>query len=310
MATQKKPKRTETTQTKHSTSALDQDSPLTPLAYPELVFGLVGPVGVNLDPVIAVLARELKALSYTAKIIRLSKQIELFFRSDHSKESEDERITKLMDEGTRLREEGERGDAVALLGIAEIKRVRDEELHGKAERNAYILRSLKHPHEVETLRNVYGKGFFLISVYSPRDMRVTALAERISRSQFGNGSKARSKAEDMVERDEIEEDKSLGQDVKDAFPLADLFVDSRNRSSLEAQINRFLQLLFGNVFHTPTRDEHGMYHARSAALRSADLNRQVGAAIFRTEGDIVAVGCNEVPKAGGDLYWPGDKGDA
>ena len=139
---------------------------------------------------------------------------------------------------------------------------------------------------------------------------MNALAERISRSQFGNGSRARAKAEEMIERDELEESKSLGQDVKDAFPLADLFIDGRNRSSFEAQISRFLQLLFGNIFHTPTRDEHGMYHARSAALRSADLNRQVGAAIFRVEGDIISVGCNDVPKAGGDLYWPGDKGDA
>jgi cytidine deaminase len=286
------------------------DSPLTPRPHPELVFGLVGPVGVNIDPLISVLTRELKALHYKVKTIRLSKQIESFFGTNHSAESEGNRISKLMDEGTNLREVSERGDAVALLGIAEINRVRDEELHGKPESNAYILRSLKHPHEVETLRNVYGKGFFLISVYSPRDLRVTALAERISRSQYRSGGNARAKAEEIVERDEMEENKSLGQDVKDAFPLADLFVDGRNRPALEAQINRFLQLLFGNVFHTPTRDEHGMYHARSAALRSADMNRQVGAAILRTEGDLQAVGCNEVPKAGGDLYWPGDKGDA
>lgn len=163
-----------------------------------------------------------------------------------------------MDEGTKLRSESERGDAVALLGVMEIKRIRDEELNGSSESNAYILNSLKHPHEIETLRNIYGKGFFLISVYSPRDLRVTALADRILRSQFSSGTNARSKAEEIVERDEVEESTALGQDVKDAFPLADLFVDSRNRASLEKQINRFLELLFGNVFHTPTRDEHGV----------------------------------------------------
>lgn len=293
-----------------------QSSPLTPRPHPEIVFGLVGPVGVNLDPVVAVLSREFKALNYTANVVRLSKQIEKFLGTDHSKESEDERISNLMDEGTRLRMESGRGDAVALLAIAEISRLRDEDLDKKFERHSYILRSLKHPNEVETLRNVYGKGFFLISIYSPREARVAALTERISRSKFGKSSAdgkratARSKSEEMVERDELEESTSLGQDVKDAFPLADLFVDSRNRPALEAQVTRFLQLLFGNAYHTPTRDEHGMYHARSAALRSADLNRQVGAAIFRVEGDIVAVGCNDVPKAGGDLYWSGDKGDA
>lgn len=150
----------------------------------------------------------------------------------------------------------------------------------------------------------------MISVYSPRDVRVTELSERISKSQFGSGNSSRSKAEELVQRDEQEENISLGQDVKDAFPLADLFIDGRNRSSIDKQVSRFLQLLFGNTFLTPTRDEHGIYHARSAALRSADLNRQVGAAILKVEGDIIAVGCNDVPKAGGDLYWPEDKGDA
>lgn len=287
-----------------------EDSPLTALPYPELVFGLVGPIGVNLEPVISILKSQLKTFNYTTSEIRLSKQIELFLNTEHSKDSEHTRINSLMTEGTKLRIESGRGDAVALLGIAEIIRVRDNDHGGKFEKNAFILRSIKHPHEVETLRNIYGKGFFLISVYSPRDVRVTALAERISKSQFENGSFTRSKAEELIAKDELEEGTSLGQDVKDAFPLADLFVNGKSRPSLETQISRFLQLLFGNFFLTPTRDEHGIYHARSAALRSADMNRQVGAAILKMEGDLIAVGCNDVPKSGGDLYWPGDKGDA
>ena len=288
----------------------DGERPLIPRNYPELVFGLVGPVGVDLDPVIDALVRELKVPGYRTKTIRLSKQIETFLTIDHSKEPEDVRIDKLMNEGTSLRETSQRGDAVALLGIAEIRRLRLEELEGKSERNAYILRSIKHPHEVQTLRQVYGKGFFLISVYSPRETRVSAMADRISKSLYGDGKGARAKAEQIVEKDEQEEKKSLGQDVKDAFPLADLFIDGRDKGKLQLQVTRFLHLLFSNVFYTPTQDEHGMYHARSAALRSSDLNRQVGAAIMRPEGDMVVVGCNDVPKAGGDLYWPGDKGDA
>lgn len=286
------------------------ENPLSPDPYPELVFGLVGPIGVSLEPVIAVLYRELLSVEYCAKTVQLSRQIESFFGSDHSEETEDKRILNLMAEGTRLRSESGCGDAVAWLAIAEIRRIRKEELNGQTSRNAFILRSLKHPKEVETLRSVYGKGFFLISVYSPREVRVTALADRISRSNFGKSNKARAIAEEMVERDEEEESTSLGQDVRDAFPLADLFVDSRNKPALALQISRFFELLFGNVFHTPSRDEQGMHYARSAALRSADLNRQVGAAILRVEGDLIAVGCNDVPKAGGDLYWPGDKGDA
>jgi cytidine deaminase len=52
-----------------------------------------------------------------------------------------------------------------------------------------------------------------------------------------------------------------------------------------------------------------MYHAKSAALRSSDLARQVGAAIASEQCDLIAVGCNDVPKAGGGLYWTGDTPD-
>ncbi len=46
-----------------------------------------------------------------------------------------------------------------------------------------------------------------------------------------------------------------------------------------------------------------MYAAKSAGLRSADLSRQVGAAIFSDDGEIITQGCNEAPKAFGGTYW-------
>jgi deoxycytidylate deaminase len=287
-----------------------EETPLTPYPYPEIIIGLVGPVGTDLNPISVAIERQFEALSYRAKTIRLSEKLERFFGENHSTKPEHERISGLMDIGTKLREESGRGDAVALLGIAEIKRIREADPGNKSERNAYVLRSLKHPHEIQTLRSVYGKGFFLISVYSPREARVAAMAERITRSMHGNTSHAREWAESIIERDEREEDKKLGQDVKDAFPLADLFIDGRDKRSYEAEIRRFFELIFGNVFYTPTRDEYGMYQARSAALRSADLGRQVGAAISKASGEILSLGCNDVPKAGGDLYWPDDAGDS
>jgi deoxycytidylate deaminase len=53
-----------------------------------------------------------------------------------------------------------------------------------------------------------------------------------------------------------------------------------------------------------------MFLASSSAARSAQLGRQVGAAIATPEGDVVAVGMNEVPSPRGGLYWEGDKEDA
>jgi deoxycytidylate deaminase len=46
-----------------------------------------------------------------------------------------------------------------------------------------------------------------------------------------------------------------------------------------------------------------MYLAQSASLRSSDLSRQVGAAIFGADREIVSLGCNEVPAFGGGTYW-------
>jgi hypothetical protein len=52
-----------------------------------------------------------------------------------------------------------------------------------------------------------------------------------------------------------------------------------------------------------------MFLARAAALRSLDLSRQVGAAIFSSNAEILALGSNEVPKAGGGTYWTDDNFD-
>jgi deoxycytidylate deaminase len=46
-----------------------------------------------------------------------------------------------------------------------------------------------------------------------------------------------------------------------------------------------------------------MFHARATSQRSADLSRQVGAVIATSTGEILATGCNEVPRAGGGVNW-------
>jgi deoxycytidylate deaminase len=74
-------------------------------------------------------------------------------------------------------------------------------------------------------------------------------------------------------------------------------------------IQRLVEIIFGYQFHTPTREEFGIFQAYGAAMRSASLGRQVGSAITTRDGDIIAVGSNEVPKAGGGLYWTGDSPD-
>jgi deoxycytidylate deaminase len=103
--------------------------------------------------------------------------------------------------------------------------------------------------------------------------------------------------------------KEVGQNVQDAFPLGDVFIDTVNRSSCKATLERLVDAPFGNNEITPTHAEYGMYFAKSASLRSAALTRQVGAAIFNLSGEVITMGCNEVPKAGGGTYWSEDPRD-
>jgi cytidine deaminase len=126
-------------------------------------------------------------------------------------------------------------------------------------------------------------------------------------SKSGKGTETpdarRPDAAKLIARDESEALIPYGQRVTDTFPLADVFVDASHPEKLQANIDRFVEILFGHPFHTPTRMEYGMFHAQGAALRSSDLSRQVGAAITDEDGQIIALGTNEVPKPGGGLYW-------
>lgn len=279
--------------------------------FPELVFGLIGPAGTDLKFIFKTLKKCLEDVGYRVpkQEIRLSSLIEEFLEANYGDLPEGERVNSLMTAGTTIREKSENGGAVAWLGISGIAAVRESEFNNTTSQNAYILHSLKHPEEIEALRTIYGKGFFAISAYSPREVRVTALANRITKSKHLDSKGSRAQAEALIERDELEEGKKFGQNVKDAFPQADLFVDTSDKTQLQLIIKRFVEAIFEYPYHSPTKDEYGMYLAKSAALRSCDLARQVGAAILTEEGDLISVGCNDVPKAGGGLYWTGDQPD-
>jgi deoxycytidylate deaminase len=295
---------------------------------PELVFGIVAAVGSDQDLVCRALEEALGSVDYSCKQIRLSAFLrELKEWSTNLHETpEDARINAYMDAGNDFRRKISSGDALAVAAMGDIQEERasrNPASHNPAScnqddftsipiaRQAYILRSLKHPSEVDTLRRVYGNGFILVAGYSPRDTRVENLSRRIAQSAHSSRSgEFRERAEHLLKRDEFESGTQFGQNVRDTFPKADLFVDLRNPVQVSNDVLRFVELYFGYPFHTPNRDEFAMFHAQAAALRSAALARQVGAVVTTDEADIIAVGTNEVPKAGGGQYWHGDAPDS
>jgi cytidine deaminase len=295
-----------------------QEIPPALSAENDLVFGLIGPLGVDMTALQTALTNALKEVGYSAipqQLIELAE--ESMGEPKISAKGYDEVIKAKMDLGNRLREKLARPDALARVAILAIKRTRAtldaDPLSGKP-RRGYLLRQIKRPEEVTLLRDVYGARFFLIAGYSPREARVQYLATRIAEDAHEISSAGhRAKAEGLIERDEYELDlgrkSRFGQNVRDAFPIADVFVDANNHISMQNALTRFVHLLFGYVVHTPSRDEQGMFFAKAAAVRSASMARQVGAAITNREGDLLTIGTNEVPKAGGGLYWEGDKPD-
>lgn len=270
----------------------------------ELVFGFVGPTGVDLDLACDVLVEQLQAVRYSSRVVKSRDIISL---SGAVPAKECERIEAYMDAGNELREANT--DAiVALRAIGRIRAIRaeitgDPEL--PAARVAYIVRSLKRKEEVDLFRRVYGKAFTLISVYATHNARVKGLELRFK----GDGMTASDASEaalHIVNRDHKEEAKTHGQRVVDTFPLADFFATAETRAVVEKQFRRLTRLIFGDPYISPNRNEQGMFFAQAAALRSLDLSRQVGAAVLSDRGDILATGCNDVPKYGGGLYWADD----
>jgi deoxycytidylate deaminase len=285
---------------------------------PEIFIGLVGAVGADLEVVCRALDRNLTRVHYSCKLIHVIESIHEFRRwKTLPEEPLEARYTSHIQAGDQFREAFELADALARLSIVIIReKYRKPSSANKADadepisRCAYILRSLKHPREVKLLRDVYGPNFFLLAAYSPHDARLKEFTRRIAASHHSAGqgtAKYGPAAAGILELDQAEPDKPFGQNLRETFPLADLFINVTNKDTVNTDVGRFVDLLFDNTedINTPSRDEYGMFLARAAALRSSALGRQVGAAVSTERGDIIALGTNEVPTFEGGLYWPG-----
>lgn len=289
-------------------SSAEAGSTLVGLEFPEaeLVFALVYPVGTDYSGVTLTLKNYIKRFNYRPEEIRLSEHIANIDKrvklSDVLLVDEPEaaRINSYMDGGNAIRKLTRCSDFVTAAAIAEIGRRRSHNPQGFSEparRTIHILNSLKRPEEVSMLRRIYGLGFYLIGIFASESERLEYL------TQDKNIRKA--DALKLMKRDE-DEALPFGQRTRDTFQLADVFVKLSD-DAYKKQLERFLDLVFGFPYHTPEPDEHSMFLAYSAGLRSGQLGRQVGASVRTQIGDVVAIGCNDVPCAGGGLYWPGAK---
>ena len=298
--------------------------------HPELVIGLAGAIGIDITALAEEIASALKSVGYDSRSVRVTDAMFRFRVTAPEREGTDpfNDIMYKMSYANKLCEEKSDPAFLMRVAIQQIARTRQSIISERVRQvvgedegfrthavmlsdQAYIVRQLKRPQEVELLRKVYGKQFILISAYGTDTDRRARLRDLLEEKQAPSTEAhvISDQIEKLINRDLDEGSSKSGQHLRDTFHLADVFIDGIERENMRRGLDRFFQAFFGRVDIGPSRWEYGMYAAKSASLRSTDLSRQVGAALFSTDGVLTTQGCNEVPRAFGGTYWDGETPD-
>ncbi|MGA7885989.1 MAG: anti-phage dCTP deaminase [Acidobacteriaceae bacterium] len=277
---------------------------LTEGSFSELVFGFVYPVGINADPIVSACRNYLTQYGYESQVFRVSDELRTLELDvsfdDNSPYGKRDALIKAGNKAREITKDDKILAAKAITEIASQRPLDQEQRPVPKPKTAYFVRSFKRPEEVALFREIYRSGFYLIGIASDDDAQMKYLRDELGIPE--------SLAKDLIERDQNEQHLH-GQRTRDTFYLSDVFIEARH-DRYKPQVERFLELVFGHPFITPRKEEHAMFLAYASAARSAQLGRQVGAAIATPEGDVLAVGMNEVPSSRGGLYWEGDPRDA
>lgn len=177
---------------------------------------------------------------------------------------------------------------------------------------AYILDSIRHPAEVDLLAHIYQDAFILVGVVCDEHVRASRLKEKKFRDAGAD------EVREFMRRD-AKDALKYGQRVSDAFHLAQYFLDNTEEEERDGtpnlewkvaeQLSRLKKILTHDEVVRPEIAETAMYAAQGAQLRSACLSRQVGASVIDARGNVIALGTNEVPRAGGGVYGVDDDVD-
>jgi deoxycytidylate deaminase len=297
---------------------------------------LVGPAGAGAGTAAKLLDAYFGDSGYQASIVKASgliraasERVELEVPEDGLRKSI-ETISKMQDRGDDLRSGNYPGGeedhaAVARLVLREIAVLRArmqgesfDEAEGVApdgKKRVYIIDSLRHPAEVHLLRRVYQDAFAIVGVVCDPVVREKRIRENLfDRADRGKETTIDA-VKDFLARDEDAPQK-FGQHVSDTFQEADFFVDNSENGNDELtltgmndSLKRFVSLIAQDKIVRPNTSETAMHQARSAQMRSACLSRQVGAALLDSNGNVVATGTNEAPRAGGGVYGEGFEHD-
>jgi Deoxycytidylate deaminase len=278
----------------------------------EAFVSLIAPIGIDINEVVRVLSDKARQVAYEPHTIKLTDFLKRLGRVPSSFSNEVERYATYITAGDKLCEDAQRGDILVLLGVASlIEKTKEERIKKVETRRLNIVRQIKRLDEYRTLERIYGRNILHLGCYAPKYSRIAYLVDRLRVSdRTSSDARLQSQALDIIATDEDEADHKFGQKVIEVYPRSDFVLDCTSLKTLERSCERFFRIYFGDPFVSPTRDEYCSYIANAAAYRSLDLSRQVGAAIFSDEGEVLSMGCNEVPAPGGGTYWEDHAADS
>jgi cytidine deaminase len=278
----------------------------------EVFVAIISPIGIDLKAVERSLRQSFRSVGYKTNNIKLTD-----FFDDHKDwfdldyDGEFQRYEKFIQAGDDLCVLMKRRDTLALYGMARVFAKypdRDKEIPRDV---AHIFRQIKRVEEINTLREIYGANIIFVACHASRQQRISSLVDKlITTDRSLDRNQLEASALSIIGTDANERDNPDGQRVLDCYAHADFVLDCSSQPALTASSERLVQAFFGDPFLTPTRDEYCSFVARSASARSSDLSRQVGAAIFGEKCEIISLGCNEVPAAGGGTYWGDNSADS
>jgi hypothetical protein len=178
------------------------------IKYPELFFGFVAPIGADIQPTLQAFKGYLEAHEYLVIDIKITDVFNVLERcvvpkKQLSKATERARYETYIAYGNQLRATFQDD----ILAASAIRRVMDKRLRfsrpGQFQKLAFLLHQFKRKEEIDLLRNVYGRLFFQVSVYSRRGARVDYLSRKFASSYNRPIAQAyRDSAEMLITRDE------------------------------------------------------------------------------------------------------------
>jgi hypothetical protein len=198
------------------------------IKFPELMFGFVAPIGADLEPVVAAFKSYFENRQYKVveiKVTDIFNVLERYVKPDIplDKSGHRERYVTYIAFGNQLRAKFD-DTILAATAIRRVmaRRLRAQKDEERFSRTVFLLHQFKRKEEIDLLRAVYGRLFFQVSVYSRRGARVDFLSRRFAKSDHVAGpQKYRHTAEELIQKDENEVDKTHGQRVASIFHDAD-----------------------------------------------------------------------------------------